>query len=66
MLCTWLVKLVIALLNPRWASMTTSAAWRSRDGIGPMTWPACFSVPNFRASDVILASSAGVSPDGRT
>ena len=66
MLCTRLTKLVIALLKPRWASMRTWAAWWSRDGIGPMTFPASFSVANCFASAVILARSAGVSPEGRT
>ncbi len=27
MLCTWFTNVVIALLKPRWASMSTSAAW---------------------------------------
>ena len=40
MLCTRFTKLVIALLKPRWASIRTWAALWSRDGIGPMTFPA--------------------------
>ncbi len=66
MLCTRLTKLVIPLLNPRWASMVTTAALWSRDGIGPMTFPASFSAANLFASLAILARSAGVTPEGRT
>ena len=66
MLCTRLTKLVIALLKPRWASMRTWAALWSREGVGPRTFPASFSVANFFTPAVILARSAPVSPDGRT
>jgi hypothetical protein len=66
MLCTRLTKLVIPLLKPRWASMRTSAALWSRDGTGPMTFPASFRVAKLLVSAVILARSAGVSPEGAT
>ena len=64
MLCTRLTKLVIPLLKPRWASMRTSAALWSRDGTGPMTFPASFSVANALRVRGDLGQVGGSQPGG--